>query len=229
MLWLMSRAGYRPVIEYCGGTELGGGYIAGALTKAAVPGLFSAKAMGASWMLMNDEFQPSSQGEVFLEPPAIGMSTRLLNRDHHEVYYSEIPPGPQQQVLRRHGDQMETLSGGYFRAHGRVDDAMNLGGIKVSCVQIEELLVQHVAVRELAAISVPPPGGGPEQLVIYVVLQTDISLSELQVEMQQTMKRCLNPLFKIAAVESIEKLPRTASNKVMRRTLRNEYLTSQHR
>ena len=23
MLWLMSRAGFKPVIEYCGGTELG--------------------------------------------------------------------------------------------------------------------------------------------------------------------------------------------------------------
>ncbi|MEO8269843.1 MAG: AMP-binding protein, partial [Aureliella sp.] len=229
MLWLMSRAGYRPVIEYCGGTELGGSYIGGTLTKGAVPGLFSAKIMGVSWLLMNDTFQSSSKGEVFLEPPAIGMSTRLLNRDHHEVYYSEIPPGPQQQVLRRHGDQIETLPGGYYRAHGRVDDAMNLGGIKVSCVQIEELLVQHVAVRELAAISVPPPGGGPEQLVIYVVLQAEIGLVDLHFEMQQTMKHCLNPLFKIAAVESIEQLPRTASNKVMRRTLRNEYLTSQHR
>ena len=225
MLWLMSRAGYRPVIEYCGGTELGGGYIAGALTKAAVPGLFSAKAMGVSWMLMNDEFQPSSMGEVFLEPPAIGMSTRLLNRDHHDVYYSEIPPGPQQQVLRRHGDQIEELSGGYYRAHGRIDDSMNLGGIKVSCVQIEELLVQHLAVRELAAISVPPPGGGPEQLVIYVVLQADIGLADLHFELQQTIKNCLNPLFKIVAVEAIEKLPRTASNKVLRRNLRNEYLS----
>ncbi len=26
---------------------------------------------------------------------------------------------------------MERLPGGYYRAHGRVDDTMNLGGIKV--------------------------------------------------------------------------------------------------
>ncbi|MDH3198325.1 MAG: AMP-binding protein, partial [Candidatus Krumholzibacteria bacterium] len=26
-LWLMARAGYRPVVEYCGGTEIGGGYV----------------------------------------------------------------------------------------------------------------------------------------------------------------------------------------------------------
>ncbi len=225
MLWLMSRAGYRPVIEYCGGTEIGGGYIAGTLTKPAVPGVFSAKAMGVAWQLLNEDFQATTQGEVFLEPPAIGSSTRLLNRDHHEVYYADIPPGPQQQVLRRHGDQIEELLGGYYRAHGRIDDAMNLGGIKVSCVQIEELLSHHASVRELAAVSVPPPGGGPEQLIIFVVLHAEIDLQTFQLEMQQTIKTRLNPLFKIHKVEPVEKLPRTASNKVMRRELRNLYLS----
>ena len=28
--------------------------------------------------------------------------------------------------LRRHGDQLEQLENGYYKAHGRVDDAMNL-------------------------------------------------------------------------------------------------------
>ncbi len=227
MLWLMSRAGYRPVIEYCGGTETGGGYITGTLTKPAVPGLFSAKAMGFSWLLMDDQFQISRIGEVFFEPPAIGLSNRLLNRNHHDVYYAEIPRGPQHQVLRRHGDQIEELPDGYYRAHGRIDDAMNLGGIKVSCVEIEQLLVQHPAVRELAAISVPPPGGGPEQLVVYAVLQAEVTLSELQIDMQQLIKSRLNPLFKIKAVKLIDKLPRTASNKVLRRSLRNLYLSTE--
>lgn len=36
------------------------------------------------------------------------------------------------QTLRRHGDEIERTVGGYYRAHGRVDDTMNLGGIKVS-------------------------------------------------------------------------------------------------
>lgn len=35
------------------------------------------------------------------------------------------------QVLRRHGDEFERTAGGYYRAHGRADDTMNLGGIKV--------------------------------------------------------------------------------------------------
>ena len=35
-------------------------------------------------------------------------------------------------VLRRHGDEVERLPGGYYVAHGRSDDTMNLGGIKVT-------------------------------------------------------------------------------------------------
>jgi len=33
--------------------------------------------------------------------------------------------------LRRHGDEFERLPGGNYRALGRCDDTMNLGGIKV--------------------------------------------------------------------------------------------------
>lgn len=35
------------------------------------------------------------------------------------------------QILRRHGDVFERTSRGYYHAHGRADDTMNLGGIKV--------------------------------------------------------------------------------------------------
>ena len=36
-----------------------------------------------------------------------------------------------QTPLRRHGDEFERLPGGFYRALGRCDDTMNLGGIKV--------------------------------------------------------------------------------------------------
>lgn len=225
MLWLMSRAGYRPVIEYCGGTETGGGYITGTVTKPGVPGLFSCPALGFEWLLLNESGAETTNGEVFFVPPVIGLSTRLINRDHHEVYFAEIAPGPDGQTLRRHGDQIETLPGGYYRAHGRVDDAMNLGGIKVSSVQIEELLMQLSVIREAAAIAMAPPGGGPAQLVIFVVMQGGVvfETAELQQKMQQIIRSQLNPLFKIHDVREVKRLPRTASNKVMRRKLRDLY------
>ena len=42
--------------------------------------------------------------------------------------------------------------------------------------------------------------------------------------MQQVVRDELNPLFKIHQVLAVEALPRTASNKVMRRVLREMYL-----
>ena len=36
------------------------------------------------------------------------------------------------QVLRRHGDVFERTARGYYHAHGRADDTMNLWGIKVN-------------------------------------------------------------------------------------------------
>ena len=32
MFYLITQSGYAPIIEYCGGTEIGGGYIAGTVS-----------------------------------------------------------------------------------------------------------------------------------------------------------------------------------------------------
>jgi acetyl-CoA synthetase len=46
---------------------------------------------------------------------------------------------------------------------------------------------------------------------------------ELKSAMQQAIRDHLNPLFHIEDVVLVSSLPRTASNKVMRRVLRNQY------
>ena len=225
MLFLMSLAGYRPIIEYCGGTEIGGGYITGTVVQPAAPGTFTTPALGSDFTILDDTGQPTDNGEVFLIPPSIGLSTTLLNKDHHEVYFEGTPELPDTPPLRRHGDQVERLGGGYFRMHGRVDDTMNLGGIKVSSGEIEQTLNLVSDIQETAAIAASTPGGGPSQLVIYVVLSpgTDVEKEALKGTLQAAIKEHLNPLFKIHDVEVVDSLPRTASNKVMRRVLRDRY------
>jgi acetyl-CoA synthetase len=222
-LYLMSLAGYRPVVEYCGGTEIGGGYIAGTLVQSASPATFSTPTLGLSFHILDEEGHPSDAGELYLVPPSIGLSARLLNRDHHDVYYRGTPAGPAGELLRRHGDQMQCLPGGYFQAHGRADDTMNLSGIKVSSSEIERSLAAVDGLVESAAIAVSPPGGGPSQLVVYAVMAGDGDKDELKRSMQSAIATVLNPLFKLHDVIVIDALPRTASNKVMRRVLRSRY------
>ncbi len=230
MLFLMSLAGYRPVIEYCGGTEIGGGYISGTMVQPAAPATFTTPTLGLDFLILDEGGQPSDNGEVFLTSPSVGLSTTLLNRDHHEVYFEgtpKLPPdkGLPDMPLRRHGDQVERLRGNYYRIHGRVDDTMNLGGIKVSSAEIEQTLNLVDGIQETAAIAVSPPGGGPSQLVIYTVFLEDADMERVTLKsaLQMVIRQHLNPLFKIHDIVIVDALPRTASNKIMRRILRNKY------
>jgi acetyl-CoA synthetase len=226
-LYLMSLAGYRPVIEYCGGTEIGGGYLTGSLLQPASPATFSTPALGSDLVILDETGQPAQNGEVFLIPPTLGYSQSLLNRDHHEVYFAGTPAGPDDVPLRRHGDQIERLGGGYYRALGRVDDTMNLGGIKVSSAEIERTLDGVPGVRRSAAIAINPPGGGPSELVVYAVVdpaeEPGAPSAAWLPRLQQAIKERLNPLFRITDLVIVDALPVTASNKIMRRELRARY------
>ena len=224
-LFLMALAGYRPVIEYCGGTEIGGGYVTGTVIQPAAPTVCTTPSLGLDFLILDDEGQPAANGEVFLRPPSIGLSTSLLNQDHHAVYFDGAPPTDGSVPLRRHGDQIEQLAGGCYRIHGRVDDTMNLSGIKVSSVEIERLLNTVPGVEETAAVAVQPDAGGPSRLVIFVALFAgqEFATGELHRILQEVIRRRLNPLFKIHDLVQVEALPRTASNKTMRRVLRASY------
>jgi len=83
-------------------------------------------------------------------------------------------------------------------------------------------------VAETAAVAIPPPGGGPDRLVVYAVAApgSSVDVARLRSEMQRQIRAHLNPLFKIHDVVLIDSLPRTASAKVMRRSLRSEYTES---
>jgi acetyl-CoA synthetase len=224
-LFLMSLAGYRPVIEYCGGTEIGGGFITGTVVQNASPSTFTTPTLGLSFHILDEHDKPTDIGELFLVPPSIGLSSTLINKDHHDVYFEGTPTGPNGELLRRHGDEKQELPGGYYRALGRTDDTMNLGGIKVSSAEIERAVSVVKGVAETAAITVSPKGGGPSQLVIYAVPEAGAQPDkfELRIAMQRAISGGLNPLFKVQDVILTDALPRTASNKVMRRVLRKEY------
>lgn len=223
MLYLMSRAGYKPMVEYCGGTEIGGGYIAGSVVQPCAPGCFSTPALGMDLKLIAEDAE-AEQGEVFLVPPSVGLSRRLLNGDNFEKYYADTPKLDGVSALRRHGDELTRLVGGYYRARGRTDDAMNLGGIKVSAVELERCFNGHAEIDECAAVAIHDSQGGPAALVVFVVpanATAKPNVDSMRRQLQRKLSDEVNPLFRIRQVQLLESLPRTASNKIMRRKLRD--------
>ncbi|PWA74948.1 acyl-activating enzyme 17 [Artemisia annua] len=236
-LWLMGRAEYKPVMEYCGGTEIGGGFITGSLLQPQSLSAFSTPSLGCQLFILGKDGIPippnvPGVGELALNPLMFGASSTLLNANHYDVYFKGMPSW-NGKVLRRHGDVFERTSRGFYRAHGRADDTMNLGGIKVSSVEIEQVCNKvDDSILETAAIGVTPAGGGPERLVIVVVFKDangpKPELNKLKSSLNSALQKNLNPLFKVSDVVPLASLPRTATNKVMRRVLRQQLTQSQN-
>ncbi|KAF3444409.1 hypothetical protein FNV43_RR14101 [Rhamnella rubrinervis] len=229
-LWLSSKAYYKPVIEICGGTELASSYVTGSLLQPQAFGAFSTASMTTGFVILDEHGNPFADdevctGEVGLWPLYMGATDRLLNADHEEVYFKEMPLYKGMR-LRRHGDMVKRSVGGYFYVQGRADDTMNLGGIKTSSKEIEHVCERaDESVMETAAISVAPVDGGPEQLVIFVVLNkgyNNIQPDNLKTKFSKAIRSTLNPLFKVSYVKIVPEFPRTVTNKLMRRVLRDQ-------
>ncbi|XP_073050563.1 LOW QUALITY PROTEIN: probable CoA ligase CCL12 [Primulina eburnea] len=234
-LWLSSKAFYNPIIECCGGTELSSSYIVGNLLQPQAFGAFSSASMGTGFVILSESGLPYPHdhpcvGEVALFPIYMGATDRLLNADHEEVYFKGMPKYKGMQ-LRRHGDVIKRTIGGYLVVQGRADDTMNLGGIKTSSVEIERVCNRaDESILETAAISFAPENGGPEQLCLFVVLKTGFSIGPdvLKMKLSRAIQTHLNPLFKVSFVNIVAEFPRTASNKLLRRVLRDQLKLKLH-
>ena len=135
------------------GTEIGGSFLSSTMIQDNVPAMFSSPVLGSKFFLQDTEdkliegsafeegMDGSNNGELVIAPPSVGLSTTLLNKDHFSVYFEGMPCGPDGELLRRHGDEVEFVRSSthlsednhssttpYFRALGRSDDTMNIGG-----------------------------------------------------------------------------------------------------
>ncbi|KAJ1701100.1 hypothetical protein LUZ63_000879 [Rhynchospora breviuscula] len=229
-LWISSRTSYSPMLECCGGTELASSYIQGNLLQPQAFGAFSSTSMTTGLVIFDEQGNPYPDdqpcvGEMGLVPTYLGATNRLLNADHYKIYFDGMPTYRGVQ-LRRHGDVLQRTVGGYYIVQGRADDTMNLGGIKTSSVEIERVCNRaDDNVLETAAITVKSRTGGPEQLVILAVLKDKSVKQDIDVlkrKFQKAIQTNLNPLFKVSFVKVVPEFPRTASNKLLRRVLRDQ-------
>jgi acetyl-CoA synthetase len=105
--------------------------------------------------------------------------------------------------------------------------------VQVGSVEIERVCVERVAaIDQAAAVAVPPPGGGPDELHLFVVLldkpagSAADAAASVKRSCQRALREHLNPLFKVAGVAVVSALSRNTSNKVLRRVLRDGLLAS---
>ena len=129
-------------------------------------------------------------------------------------YWSRIPG------IYFTGDGAYKDEDGYFWITGRIDDAMNVSGHRLSSVELEAALTSHASVAEAAVVARPDPLRG-EVPCAYVILQNGIERSDsLRNELIQWVSMEIGPFAKPEVIRFVSGLPKTHSGKIMRRLLR---------
>ena len=122
----------------------------------------------------------------------------------------------------RTGDKYIRDEDGYFWYQGRGDDMLKVGGIWVSPVEVENILIQHPAVLESAVVGVADETGLIKPKAFVVLKDPSHADREaLSVELQQFVKEKTARYKYPRWVEFVPALPKTATGKTQRYKLRD--------
>ncbi len=173
-----------------------------------LPGTDSAIVDPDTW----DFLPPGQQGEIVIRGPQV--MAGYWNR-----------PDETAKVLHdgwlRTGDIGIMDTDGYFSIVDRIKDIIIAGGLKIFPREVDEAMFENPKVLEAAAVGVPDEYRG-ETVRAYVVVKPGETLTED--ELQSFLKERLAPYKVPKQYEFRGSLPKSLVGKVLRRTLRDEYL-----
>ncbi|MFD2937347.1 class I adenylate-forming enzyme family protein [Spirosoma flavum] len=117
------------------------------------------------------------------------------------------------------GDLGYTDEDGYLFLSGRKKDLIISGGVNVYPKDIEEIIIRHPAVAEVAVFGIPHDDWG-ETPVAAVRLAIDVSLHELK---DWTNKNIEARYQKIFAIMLTDEFPKNVAGKILKNVLQQQY------
>ena len=115
------------------------------------------------------------------------------------------------------GDIGKMDDDGYFYLVDRSKDMINVSGFKVWPREVEEVLLQHPNIAEVAVVGIPDPDSG-EAVKDFVVLKPSEAIKE---EELMDFGRSRMAVYKAPRfVEFIDALPKNPTGKILKRELR---------
>ncbi|HKF53143.1 MAG TPA: benzoate-CoA ligase family protein, partial [Candidatus Acidoferrales bacterium] len=119
------------------------------------------------------------------------------------------------------GDKFTCDADGYFHYCGRADDMMKVAGMWVSPGEVENALLAHPAIAEVAVVAQANENGLVHPAA-FVVLKKEIEIrAELAQEIRDWLRKKMASYKCPQTVQFVENLPKTATGKIQRFLLRN--------
>ncbi|MGM7648467.1 AMP-binding protein [Nocardia sp. JW2] len=217
--WLFSEVGggTRPIVNYSGGTEVGGGILIGYPFLPAAPAAFTGALPGVDAAVFAEDGTPvvGEIGELVVRNTFPGQTHAFWqDRERYlDTYWN------QWDGVWVHGDLASIDHQGMWRIHGRSDDTIKLSGRRVGPAEIEAALLRDNRIAEVAVIGVPDELRGQRAVAFAVLRSTGRTPEDLQDTAIGNAGRSFAP-----AVVVVESLPKTKNGKIMRRAIRSRYL-----
>jgi acetyl-CoA synthetase len=216
--WLADAVGHgeRPIINFSGGTEVAGAFLA----PFPVEPLRTCSLGGASLGMDVDVFDAEgkslrgSVGELVCRQPWPGMTRGVYGdpQRYLDSYWSMYPG------VWRHGDWARIDEDGQWFLLGRSDEALNVAGKRVGPAEVESELLAHDAVAEAATIGVPD--GTKGEVIWCFWTPVDPAGEDVSADLSALVAERLGRPFKPSRVLRVSDLPRTRSQKILRRAVR---------
>jgi acetyl-CoA synthetase len=224
--WFRDKVGRGrvPLLNYSGGTEIGGGIVAGTVLHTDLaPCAFAGPIPGMGAVVVDDAgnpVAPGQVGELALTVPSIGL-TRGFWRDpdrYLQSYWSKIPG------MWIHGDFASIDERGMWYIHGRSDDTIKISGKRTGPAEVEAALLATGKIAEAAAVGLPDPIKGSAVVCVCVPARKATPGPELAAELREAVVAALGASFRPKDILFVSDLPKTRTMKIMRRLVRSVLL-----
>ncbi|WP_200808370.1 AMP-binding protein [Tistlia consotensis] len=207
-----------PLLNYAGGTEVGG-ILASTLRRPLKPCSFAGPIAGCGADIVDAEgrsLPPGEVGELVMRQPSIGLTRGLWREPERylESYWRTIPG------LWVHGDFASRDAEGFWFIHGRSDDTIKIAGKRTGPAEVEALLLAGGRLAEAAVVGLPDPVKGSALVCVCVPLPAAPEPEALAAELEAAVVAGLGSSFRPRRVLLVEELPKTRNMKVMRRVVR---------
>jgi long-chain acyl-CoA synthetase len=209
-------------------------YIAWGLTETTSPATL--------WRYPHEGPLPLDQETNFVSSGVAVYDTQLKIVDVNDPEKESSTPGeiavkgPQviQAYLNRPEATQKTIMGGWLLTGDigkivgenlyvidRKKDIINVSGFKVWPREVEDVLLRHPDVEEVAVVGIPDPYRG-ETVEAFIKLKNGLSPSNSMEEIILTLAKRELAAFKVPRkIEFVKDIPKTSSGKIMRRYFRD--------
>jgi acetyl-CoA synthetase len=123
----------------------------------------------------------------------------------------------------RTGDLAEVDEDGYWWYRGRADEVIISAGYRIGPEEVQETLVDHSAVEEAGVIGVDHETRGNIVKAYVTLAPGHEGDDDLREELTQFAKRELSKHEYPRELEFIDELPKTTSDKIIRRELKDRH------